>query len=110
MSKKAMPDNKIAAEKISPAGQSFDDFLIEQGIADAVRVEAQLRVMAWMIEAQRKKIGLTKAALAKEMATSRSQLDRILHPETAAVTVEVLDRAARAVGLRLKLDLEPIPA
>jgi len=99
---------KATAEKVSPLGQSLDDFLGEQGIADAVRVEAQLRVMAWMIEERRKQIGLTKAALAKQMQTSRSHLDRILHPETATVTVEVLDRAARAVGLRLKLDLEPI--
>ncbi|MFN4311499.1 MAG: helix-turn-helix domain-containing protein [Ferrovibrio sp.] len=101
---------KKTSPKVSPIGQSFDNFLNEQGIAEAVQIEAQMRVMAWMIEQQRKKIGLTKAALAKEMATSRSQLDRILHPETAAVTVEVLDRAARAVGLRLKIDLEPIAA
>ncbi|MCW0236664.1 MAG: helix-turn-helix domain-containing protein [Ferrovibrio sp.] len=93
---------------VSPVGQSFDDFLKEEGMADAVAVEAQLRVLAWRIEQQRKAIGLTKAALAKAMDTSRSQLDRILHAEKATLTVEVLDRAARAVGLRLKLDLEPV--
>lgn len=88
----------------SPTGQSFDDFLQEQGIADAV--EAQLRMLAWRIEQQRKAIGLTKAALAEAMQTSRSQLDRILHAEKATLTVEALDRAARAVGLRLRLEAE----
>lgn len=93
---------KIAA----PAGQSLDDFLAEQGMADDVTLEAQLRVLAWRIEQRRKEIGLTKAALAKAMDTSRSQLDRILHAEKSTLTVEVLDRAARAVGLRLRLELE----
>ena len=94
------------SKAVSPVGQSFDDFLQEQGIADTVQVEAQLRVLAWRIEQQRKAIGLTKAALAAAMQTSRSQLDRILHAEKATVTVEILDRAARAVGLRLKLEVE----
>ena len=89
-----------------PAGQSLDDFLQEQGIAGDVQVEAQLRVLAWRIEQQRKAIGLTKAALAEAMQTSRSQLDRILHAEKATLTVEALNRAARAVGLRLKLEVE----
>lgn len=98
------------AKTVPPIGQSFDDFLNEDGIADAVQIEAQLRVLAWKIEQQRKQIGLTKAALAKEMATSRSQLDRILKPDSAAVTVEILERAARAVGLRLTLDVGPARA
>jgi transcriptional regulator with XRE-family HTH domain len=92
---------------MSPAGQSLDAFLEAQGMTEAVAVEAQLRVLAWRIEQQRKAVGLTKAALAKAMDTSRSQLDRILHAEKSTLTVEVLDRAARAVGLRLKLELEP---
>lgn len=95
-----------ASRPMSSIGQSFDEFLQEQGIAGDVAVEAQLRVLAWRIEQQRKTIGLTKAALAEAMQTSRSQLDRILHAEKATLTVEALDRAARAVGLRLKLDLE----
>lgn len=90
----------------SPVGQTFDDFLQAQGIAEDVAVEAQLRVLAWRIEQQRKAIGLTKAALAEAMQTSRSQLDRILHAEKATLTVEALDRAARAVGLRLKLEVQ----
>lgn len=94
------------SKTVSPVGQSFDDVLQEQGIADAVAVEAQLRVLAWRIEQQRKAIGLTKAALADAMQTSRSQLDRILHAERATLTVDALDRAARAVGLRLKLEVE----
>lgn len=98
------------AKKISPIGQSFDDFLKEDGIADAVEIEAQLRVLAWKIEQRRKEIRMTKAALAKQMATSRSQLDRVLKPETSSMTVDILERAARAVGLRLKLDLELVRA
>ena len=34
------------SKAVSPVGQCFDDFLNEQGIAEDVRVEAQLRVLA----------------------------------------------------------------
>lgn len=96
---------KAVAKKHSPLGESLEHFLERQGLAEDARLEAQLRVLAFKIEEQRKLLRMSKAELAQQMATSRSQLDRILKPSKATITVEVLDRAARAVGYRLNLAL-----
>ncbi len=52
-----------------------------------------------------KKQHLTKAEMARRMETSRSQLDRLLDPESNSVTLETLTRAARATGRQVKLEL-----
>jgi len=49
--------------------------------------------------------GLTKSAMAERMGTSRQQLDRQLDPTNESVTLQTLDRAAKAVGRRLRLEL-----
>jgi len=43
----------------------------------------------------------TKQAMARQIHTSRSQLDRLLDPRNASVTLDTIARAARAVGKRL---------
>jgi len=48
---------------------------------------------------------LTKAEMARRMDTSRSQLDRLLDPESNSVTLETLTRAARAVGRQVRVEL-----
>jgi len=48
---------------------------------------------------------LTKTMLAKRMQTSRAQLDRVLDPDNESVTLGTLDRAAHAVGRKLRLEL-----
>ena len=48
---------------------------------------------------------LTKAALARTMHTSRSQIDRVLDPNNDDVTVSTLRKAAAAVGQKLELKL-----
>ena len=66
--------------------------------AQAIAVK---RVISWQLaEAMRKK-KKTKQALAKELNTSRSQLDRLLDPQNIAVSLDTITRAARALGKRL---------
>jgi plasmid maintenance system antidote protein VapI len=48
---------------------------------------------------------LSKSEIAFKMETSRSQLDRLLDPENTSITLESLDRLARAVGKHLKIEL-----
>jgi len=43
--------------------------------------------------------------MARRMDTSRSQLDRLLDPDSNSVTLETLTRAARAVGRQVKVEL-----
>jgi transcriptional regulator with XRE-family HTH domain len=47
---------------------------------------------------------LTKTEVAERMNTSRSQLERLLDPDNTSVTLESLERLARAVGKRLKIE------
>lgn len=44
--------------------------------------------------------------MAKQLKTSRSQLDRLLDPENDKVTLVALSRAAKAIGRSLRLELQ----
>jgi antitoxin HicB len=86
-------------------GSSFDDFLKENGIYEEVTARAIKRVIVRQLGALMQDEGLTKAALAKRMRTSRAQLDRLLDPENESVTLGTLTRAAHAVGRQLRMEL-----
>lgn len=86
-------------------GSSLEDFLVEDGILEAVNTVAVKRVIAWQIKEEMEKLHLTKTAMAKEMQTSRVQLDRVLNPKEGNVTLETLQKAAKAIGRTLKLEL-----
>jgi antitoxin HicB len=86
-------------------GSSFDDFLEDDGILNEVTEVALKRVLAWQVEQAMKERGLTKSKMARSMQTSRAALDRLLDPEYESVTLRTLDKAARAVGKRIKIDL-----
>lgn len=86
-------------------GSSFDDFLKEEGIRDAAYTQAIKRVIAWQIEEAMKVQGVTKSEMAKRMKTSRAQLDRLLDPKNDKVQLDTMQRAATAVGKKLRLEL-----
>jgi antitoxin HicB len=86
-------------------GSTFDDFLEQEGILNEVTEIALKRVLAWQVEQAMKERGLTKSKMAKSMQTSRAALDRLLDPEYGSVTLRTLDKAARAVGKRIRIDL-----
>ena len=58
------------------------------------------------LEKARIRLNMSKTALAKKLGTSRSQLARILDPAENAITLDLLLRAAAAVGLKLKISFE----
>jgi antitoxin HicB len=86
-------------------GQSFDDFLEEQGTRERTSEIAIKRVIAHQL-AEAMAVGhITKAELARKLETSRSQVDRLLDPDNDGVTLGALNRAAQAVGRSLRLEL-----
>jgi antitoxin HicB len=91
--------------KVSATGSRFDDFLEEEGLLAEAEAVAIKRVLAWQVAEAMKTRKLTKDAMAKKMKTSRSQLDRLLDPEAASVTLATMTRAAAAVGKKLSLKL-----
>jgi hypothetical protein len=52
-----------------------------------------------------KKRRVTKAALARQMNTSRAQLDRLLDPENQSVTLRTVARAANILGMKVQIEL-----
>ena len=87
------------------AGQLFEDFLKEQGTYEETTEQAIKRVVAFQLSETMKKEGISKVEMAKRLATSRSQLARILDPDNDSVTLRLLARAARAVGREIRLEL-----
>ncbi|MBF0605116.1 MAG: XRE family transcriptional regulator [Nitrospirae bacterium] len=85
-------------------GGSLDPFLEEEGILDEISARAKKRLLALQLADIMKQGHLTKAHLARELNTSRSQLDRLLDPENTAITLESLERLAHAVGRQLRIE------
>jgi flagellar biosynthesis GTPase FlhF len=91
------------------SGSSFDDFLEEEGYQDEVESAAIKRVLAWQFEQEMTRQQKTKRAMAAELKTSRSQLDRLLDPQNTAVSLDTLARAAHVLGKRLVLEIRDVP-
>jgi antitoxin HicB len=94
---KARTNRKRTARR----GSSFDSFLEEEGIREEVEAVAIKRVLAWQLSRAMREQRKTKQAMAKQLRTSRSQLDRLLDPQNVSVSLETIARAARALGKRL---------
>src|ERR1700730_17662164 len=88
-------------KRMDHSGSTFDSFLEEEGIREEVEAVAIKRVLAWQLERAMQQQQKSKQAMAKELRTSRSQLDRLLDPQNVSVTLDTITRAARAVGKRL---------
>ena len=99
----------MAKESDLHTGSSFDDFLDEEGYRDEVESAAIKRVLAWQLEREMTRQRKTKKAMAAELRTSRSQLDRLLDPQNTAVSLETLTRAAHVLGKRLVLEIRDVP-
>lgn len=92
-------------KQASALGSSFDAFLDEQGLYEEVTLAATKRVLAEQIRQAMEQENLTKAEMARRMHTSRSALDRLIDPDNENVTLQTLDKAARAIGRRLSVAL-----
>jgi len=97
-------------KKVDHSGSSFDSFLEEAGIKAEVEAVAIKRVLAWQLERAMKVQQKTKRAMAKELRTSRSQLDRLLDPRNVSVTLDTITRAARALGKRVVIRIADVKA
>lgn len=84
---------------------TLDDFLDEDGIREEVTLRAVKSVIALQLQEAMKAKGITRAAMAAQMDTSRAQLNRVLDPDASNVTLDTLSRAARVLGHSLKVEL-----
>ena len=95
---------------VDHSGSSFDSFLDQEGIREEVEVVAIKRVLAWQLEQAMQKQQKTKQAMARQLHTSRSQLDRLLDPRNVSVTLDTITRAARALGKRVIIRVADVKA
>jgi len=88
-------------KKTSHSASTFDSFLEEEGIREEVEAVATKRVLAWQLQQAMRQQQKTKQAMARQLRTSRSQLDRLLDPNNTSITLDTITRAAQVLGKRI---------
>jgi hypothetical protein len=91
-------------------GSSFESFLEEEGLLDAVDEAAIKRVLSWQIEQEMAAKRIGKSELARRMETSRTQVDRLLDPRNTGVSLHTMHKAASVLGKRLQIVLDELDA
>jgi DNA-binding phage protein len=86
-------------------GSTLDEFLANEGVLEEFQAKAIKEVVAWQLGEAMRERKLSKNQLAKQMRTSRTQIDRLLDPAAENVTIETLQRAAAVVGKRVQIEL-----
>ncbi len=93
------------AHRYSPPFEDFDDFLESRGVKEAVKAAVEKRVVALQLDRCRKQNGISKAELARMVGTSRTQIDRILNPQSQNISLVTLNRVAAALGKKVHYEL-----
>lgn len=90
-------------------GSTFDSFLKKEGFYEEVQAKALKRALAEQLTESMEATKLGKAGMARKMATSRSQLDRVLDPNNLSVQLDTLIKAAHAVGKVVEIKIKRPP-
>ena len=96
------------AKRNPHAGSDFDDFLKNEGMFEEVQARALKRALSEQIEESMQAANISKVKMAEMMATSRSQLDRVLDPDNISVQLDTLMKAARAVGKTVEIKIRNV--
>lgn len=88
-------------------GSDFGDFLVEEGFSEEVEARALKRAIALQLARLIEQKSLSKSDMALRMKTSRAAVDRMLDGSNPSMTLATLEKAARVLGQRVKLELVP---
>ncbi len=97
-----------AMNKNKHRGSNFRDFLEEDGVLEEVEARALKRAIAIQLAKLIEQKSLSKGDMALRMKTSRAAVDRMLDGANPSMTLTTLEKAARALGQRIKLELIPV--
>jgi antitoxin HicB len=86
-------------------GSNFDVFLAEEGLLAETETVAVKRVIAFYLEQRMKEQNLSKTEMSRRMNTSRVALERLLDPANQSITLQTLERVAKALGRWLQITL-----
>jgi antitoxin HicB len=95
----------MAKKKNPHRGSTLDELLSEEGILEETQNLAVKEVLAWQLQQAMDTRKISRNRLAQEMGTSRSQIGRLLDPKDGNVTLATLQRAAKAVGRKVRVEL-----
>lgn len=102
-----MPTSKAAKTRNKHRGSSLQDFLKKDGLLAEVEAAALKRALALKVADLMEQQDFNKTKMAAEMRTSRAAINRILDPENTSVTLTTLNKVARSLGRKLKIELIP---
>jgi DNA-binding Xre family transcriptional regulator len=102
-----MPTSKTIKTRNKHRGSSFEDFLKQEGLLENVQAAAFKRALALKVNDMMKEKRLNKSAMAARMRTSRAAVHRLLDPKNTSVTLATLNRAARSLGCKVKIEFVP---
>jgi antitoxin HicB len=88
-------------------GNDFREFLKEDGILEEVEGRALKRAIAMQLARLIEQKAMSKSEMASRMKTSRAAVDRMLDAGSPSMTLATLEKAARVLGQRVKLELVP---
>ena len=74
---------------------------------EEVHAAALKRALAMKLDDLMKQERVSKSAMATRMRTSRAAIHRLLDPKNTSVTLATLNRAARSLGRKVKIELVP---
>ena len=84
-------------------GSNFDDFLADEGLLQESEAIAIKRVIAYALEQKMAADKMSVNRLAKELATSRTAISRILDPENTSITLNTIEKVAKYLGKRVSI-------
>jgi antitoxin HicB len=90
----------------SVKGATLRSFFEEMGEWEEVQALAHKKAIAEALRRQMEKTRTTKAALARRMKTSRSQIEVLLDPTESGLTLLSLGKATHALGLRFEITFQ----
>ena len=88
-------------------GSNLRDLLKEDGVLEEVETRAWKRALARQLRRLLEQRELTKSEMAARMKTSRAVVDRLLDESNPSVTLATLEKAASALGAKLRIELIP---
>jgi antitoxin HicB len=94
------------SKKTNPAtGSSFDDFLKEEGIFDAVRAKAVQILLIRELDSCRKKKRVTKEQLALKLGVTQKKVELLLDDRTVAkdIPLGLFIKATHALGEEVRI-------
>jgi DNA-binding Xre family transcriptional regulator len=92
--------NNIAAAALRISSRKRD-------YSRSVQAAAFKRALALKMNDMMKEKRLNKSAMAARMRTSRAAVHRLLDPKNTSVTLATLNRAARSLGCKVKMEFVP---